>query len=588
MRIKRSLVRSLARRRPRRAGSTTPASQGLLDRWLGLDSNTASESTTNRWAFVLPAFATHACIGAPYAWSLMTGPLTREYGFVTSSAADWTFEEATFPIMIIFFLQGAAAAAGAKWQIRVGARKSIALAGACWGGGLMLGALGIHLHSLPLLYVGYGFFGGIGVGIGYTPPVQALIQWFPDRKGLASGMCIAGFGSGAIIFAPTMTKLMSYFSKPPTFLGTRDEVATRTVEGKMLLESGDTEVVYANLADIKTLSAPWSDTLQEGVYLVGSGSTGAAESLGTIGVIYFSVMSMSSLIIKKPHPNYIPEGYTPPDTSSQLSKNVTVDMAMRTPQFWTLYGVFACIATGGMGLFSVAKPMMTEVFSSTLPLIVTASFASSYLLLMSAGNLGGRLFWATVSDKIGRRMTFNIFTLSSVPLYAMCPYIVASAVTNQSTASLYLFCGTTFCAITMMGGNYAIMPAYEADLFGSKYVGAIHGRMMLASSTAAIFGPQIILTLRGRSEKAAMADLLSKVDADAFQAHFGAPLSHSDQLIQAKTLTINKIMEILPGVSDPSPFIYDSTMYTMASFMAMAAVGNALVRPVNPKFFEKI
>jgi len=593
MRIKRSVVRSLVRRRPRRVGYTAMASQGLLDRWLGLDSNTASETTTNRWAYVLPAFATHACIGAPYAWSLMTGPLTKEYGFVTSAAADWTFEQATWPLAIVFTLQGLAAAVGAKWQIRVGGRKSIAVAGVCWGGGLMMGALGVHLHSLPILYIGYGFFGGIGVGLGYTPPVQALIQWFPDRKGLASGMCIAGFGSGALMFAPAMTRLMSYLSSAPTYLGTREEVATRTVEGKIFLDgpSGDQEVVYANMADIQTLSAPWSDTLQEGFYLVGSGSTGAAEALGTMGVVYFSVMTLSSLIIQRPHPNYIPAGYTPPKPSSDdaaLSRNVSVDSAMRTPQFYTLFGMFACIATGGMGLFSVAKPMMTEVFSSTLPLVVTAGFASSYLLLMSSGNLGGRLFWATVSDKIGRRTTFGIFTLSSVPLYAMCPYLVSSVVTNQSAATLYLFCGTTFCAITMMGGTYAIMPAFEADLFGSKYVGAIHGRMMLASSTAAIFGPQIILTLRGRSEKAAMADLLSKADPDAFLSHFGAPISQSDELIRAKTVTISKMMEILPGVADPTPFLYDSTMYTMAGFMAMAAVGNAVIRPVNPKFFEKI
>jgi len=594
MRIKRSALRSLARRRPRRAGSSTPVSQGLLDRWLGLDSNTASESTTNRWAFVLPAFASHACIGAPYAWSLMTGPLTKEYGFVTSAAGDWTLNEATFPLMIIFALQGAAAAAGAKWQIRVGGRKSIAVAGACWGGGLMAGALGIHLHSLPLLYIGYGFFGGLGVGLGYTPPVQALIQWFPDRKGLASGMCIAGFGSGALLFAPAVTKLMSYYSTAPTFIGTKDEVATRTVDGKIFLDgpSGEQEVVYANMADIKTLSATWSETLQEGFYLVGSGSTGAAESLGTMGVVYFSVMSISSLILQRPHPNYIPAGYTPPapsdGASSQLSSNVRVDTAMKTPQFWSLFGVFACIATGGMGLFSVAKPMMTEVFSSTLPLVVTAGFASSYLMLMSAGNLGGRICWATISDKIGRKTTFNIFTFSSVPLYAICPYLVSSVVGNQSAATLYLFCGTTFCAITMMGGTYAIMPAYEADLFGSKYVGAIHGRMMLASSVAAIVGPQIILTLRGRSESAAITDLISKVDADAFQAHFGAPLSQVDELIHAKTVTINKLMEILPGIADPTPFLYDSTMYTMAGFMGMAAIANSTIRPVNPKFFEKI
>lgn len=131
---------------------------------------------------VIPAFATHMCIGSPWGWSVMSGPLSRELGVAASSALDWSFSETTLPLSITFAMQGITAALGGKWQMKVGPRKAMFVAGLCFGGGLMLGGLGVALHSLPLLYAGYGLLGGTGVGLGYTPPVQALIQWFPDRK----------------------------------------------------------------------------------------------------------------------------------------------------------------------------------------------------------------------------------------------------------------------------------------------------------------------------------------------------------------------------------------------------------------------
>ena len=198
----------------------------------------------NRWKMAIPAFTTHLCIGSPYAWSAMSEPLSREFGFVCASASDWSLSEATIPLSIVFALQGISAAASGKWQMRVGPRVAMGVAAACFGCGLMVGAAGIHYHSLPMLYVGYGILGGSGVGIGYTPPLQALLEWFPDKKGLASGLCVAGFGSAALLFAPVSSWLMESFATLPTFVGGQDAVSPVVSDGKMFVElAGDLKEV---------------------------------------------------------------------------------------------------------------------------------------------------------------------------------------------------------------------------------------------------------------------------------------------------------------------------------------------------------
>ncbi|RYG65938.1 MFS transporter [archaeon] len=187
------------------------SSKSLLDRWFGLKSNIADTANLPpRWTMLVPAFMNHLCIGSPYAWSMMADELTRELGFVVSSAQDWTLMQAALPLSLVFIFQGLAAAYFGKWQIKVGVRKSLFAAASCFGGGLLVGSAGIYMHSLPLLYLGYGVLAGTGIGLGYTPPVQALMQWFPDKKGIASGITIAGFGSGALLFTQCIKELCRY------------------------------------------------------------------------------------------------------------------------------------------------------------------------------------------------------------------------------------------------------------------------------------------------------------------------------------------------------------------------------------------
>jgi MFS family permease len=512
-------------------------SKGIVERLWGKESNVASPNFKSRWAMIVPALMTHVCIGnycyfisscnyllnrftgSPYAWSLMADVITREYGFVAPAAADWTLMQSSLALSIVFAFHGISASMLGKWQLKVGPRKSMACAALAFGGALSLGSLGIYLHNLPLIYLGYGALGGIGVGLGYTPPVQSLLQWFPDKKGIASGIAIAGFGSGALLFTPAVQYLTKKFAKMPEYLGSAEDFMTKTIDGKFFADVDGVmvEVVQAGASELSKI--PYS-SLQEGLYVVGSGSTGAMEALGTIGAAYFLSMFASSLLMKDPHPSFtssiVSTTSGPSGTAVVPLRDFSVEEATRTKQFALMGATFFCLATGGMGMLSVAKPMMSEVFSAALPAVVTSAFATQFILMLAAGNLGGRLGWAAISDAIGRRKTFMIFTLGSIPVYFSLPYLVEGVVSTGSALPLYLFCAGTAAAVSGMGGAFALFPAYEADLFGTKNIAAIHGRLLLFSSTAGLVGPYMLLKMRSIAEKAAIDDLLSKVSNPVF------------------------------------------------------------------------
>ena len=403
--------------------------------------------------------------------------------------------------------------------MKVGARKALAIAATSFGGGLVLGAAGIHYHCLPLLYCGYGLLGGAGIGISYTPPIQTLFNWFPDKKGLASGLTVAGFGSGALVFTPMVQKLTKFYSTLPEYLGPADKFVTSVVDGKLMADVNGkfVEVIQAGSAELAKI--PYE--LSEGLYVVGTGSTGAAEALATMGLGYFSIMMASSLVLKSPHPEVVATLPQPvvvdakPEPTNELAPkvvhNISVDNAMKTPQFYLLGATFCGLSAGGMGLFSVAKPMMSEVFAASMPVLVTSAFAGSFVLMLSSGNLGGRIGWAAISDRMGPRKTFLAFTLASIPLYLAIPTVVENVVMTKEALPLYGFCAGTTLAVSMMGGGFSVMPAYEADLFGAKYVGAIHGRMLLFMSAASIGGPMMLLKLRSIAEQDAVRKLMENV-----------------------------------------------------------------------------
>lgn len=511
----------------------------------------------------------------------------REYGFVASSAMDWTLAQASFPLSIVLFMLGASAASLGSMQLKYGTRATLLASSVLFGGGMLLGSLGIATHQLWLLYLGYGFLAGMATGVSYTPPIQALIEWFPERKGFASGIAVAGFGSGAIIFTKVFQYLSKTFQVSPEYAGAYGAVQTVTQNGRLFVDQagGLREVVLATAGDL----SKFPNTLAEGFYYVGTGNTGAAAALALYGGVSSLIMICCAFLIKKPAPGYLPKGYTPPTTTGTTvsTLNVHVDKVMKTPQYWLLASSVYMLGTGAVGFFSVAKPMMSEIFGNALPKIVNASFAATFVLCLSAGNLFGRIVWALVSDKIGRRATFFIFTLGGIPIYFFLPTLISSAVAHSSLVSLYGFIGCSMIAISFMGGAYSVLPAYEADLYGPKYVGPIHGRFLLSSSAASLTGPPLLFYLRKKSEMSAINDLISKMTPEKFKEVFGVDLSKANELIEAKTITINKLMKEMPeGVQNPSPYLYDSTLYTMAGLMTIAAVSHYMVKPVNKKYFS--
>ncbi len=530
----------------------------------------------NRWRVPPASIAIHLCIGSVYAWSLFNPALTREFGVLTPAASDWSLTSVVWIFSVAILFLGLSAAFGGKWLEKVGPRFVGVVAGFCWGGGFLIGSLGIASHQLWLIYLGYGVIGGIGLGLGYVSPVSTLLRWFPDRRGMATGMAIMGFGGGAMVGKVLIDKLLTTFQKAPDFLGAEGAVALITEGGKRFADTanGTVEVIVATAAQ----AAPFGG--EAGVYVVGTGDTGAAATFVTLGVIYFVVMQIASFQYRVPAKNWKPAGWEPkPTTSGMVSQNhVHIDQALKTPQFWLLWIVLCFNVTAGIGVIGVAKTMMDEIFGN-LP-IVTAAFASTYVFMISVFNMLGRFFWASASDFVGRKNTYHIFFVLGTALYLSVPFFASMG----GTPALIGFYVATMVIFTMYGGGFATIPAYLADVFGTFHVGGIHGRLLTAWSTAGVLGPLAITTLRKMSKENAIADLAAKVDPATFSEKFGAPVSQLNDLMAANTVTIANLLEIAPaGTIDPTSTLYNTTMYCMAALLVIAFFANLLVRPVHEK-----
>jgi MFS family permease len=388
----------------------------------------------NRWLIPPCALATHLCIGQAYALSVFNLPLSRELGISKSIAGDWRLTQLGWIFTIAIFVLGTSAALFGKWVQSEGPRKSGFVAALCWGAGFMVGALGIKLHQLWLVYLGYGVLGGCGLGIGYITPVSTLIAWFPDRRGMSTGMAIMGFGGGALIASPLSIALMKHFGTPT--------------------------------------------------------STGVAATWVVLGIIYFVYMMGGAFGYRVPAPGWKPAGWTEPAASTNASAmitryNVTPSEALRTPQFWLMWIVLCFNVTAGIGVLGQASAMIQEVFRGT----ITAGAAAGFVGLLSLFNMGGRFFWASLSDRIGRKATYAIFFTLGTALYALVPL-------TGKLSSVVLFVSAFCIILTMYGGGFATIPAYLADVFGTKYVSAVHGRLLTAWSVAGVLGPVLVNYIR--------------------------------------------------------------------------------------------
>ena len=564
----------------------------------------------NRWRIPPVSIAMHLCIGSVYSWSIFNPALTKEVGVVASAADDWSISSVVWIFSVAIVFLGLTAAVGGKWLESVGPRCVGVAAAFLWGGGFIVGGVGIHYHLLWLLYLGYGVLGGCGLGLGYVSPVSMLIRWFPYRRGMATGMAIMGFGGGAIIGAPLKEFLLKAFYEAPQYLGAANAVPLITKQGRQFAEASGqlVEVVVVSAADAAGMITPEL----EGVYVAGAGGTGAAETFFTLGAAYFLIMLISSFLYRVPGEGWEParrqtrqERPTsiPGETRTRLleqlraspsrivrrrlqitKEDVHVSEAQKTPQFFLLWIVLCFNVTAGIGVISVSKTMLTDIFGSTLPHIVTPAFAASYVLMISVFNMGGRFLWASISDYLGRKNTYYCFFALGALLYLSIPFAANAVGANPAVVWLVMFYGATMIVFTMYGGGFATIPAYLADVFGTMHVGAIHGRLLIAWSVAGVLGPFAITYLRDFSVKRSINDLITTVDPAAFEAKFGAPLSSLEELIAANTVTIGKLLEIAPpGTPDPTPNLYNITMYVMAALLVVAFFANMMVRPVAEK-----
>lgn len=539
----------------------------------------------NRWRVPPASMGIHLCIGSVYAWSIYNPALTKVVGVAASSADDWTLGAVVWIFTVSILVLGLAAAFAGKWLEEVGPRTVGIVAASCWGGGYLVGSLGIWTHQLWLVYLGYGVIGGAGLGLGYVSPVSTLIRWFPDRRGMATGMAIMGFGGGAMLATPLKEYFLAKFYRAPDYLGPVADMELVTEAGRRFVEIGGEmkEVVVVGAGEVANMIVPGDP----GVYLVGTGSVGAAGTFLVMGLIYFAVMIAAALSYRLPAKDWKPEGWTPPSAEAAAKKmmtqeNVHIDQALKTPQFWQLWIVLCFNVTAGIGVIGVAKTMVVEIFGTTLPNIVDGAFAAAYVLMISVFNMIGRLLWAGSSDFIGRKNTYWIFFVGGILLYLSVPYTAQQVSVNPAVFWLVFFYAATMIIFTFYGGGFATIPAYLADIFGTHHVGGIHGRLLTAWSAAGIFGPLAITTLRQHSLSDAIHEMAAKISPEKFAETFGAGIGQLDLLIEKKTVTLAKLLEIAPpGTIDPTPGLYNSTMYLMAFLLLLALISNALMKPVH-------
>lgn len=448
--------------------STSDARQdGANGRDLGLFSKerTIAKPGFNRWLVPPAALAIHLCIGMAYGFSVFWLPMTKilagsdasaetcsNLGLIaelTTTQCNWSVPMVSLVFTLFIAMLGISAAIWGGWLEHAGPRKAGFIAALCWGGGMVVGGIGVAMHQLWLVWLGCGILGGIGQGLGYITPVSTLIKWFPDRRGMATGFAIMGYGGGALVGAPLAVWLMARFSV--------------------------------------------------------NGGTGVASTMMVMGVVYVLVMSAGAFGFRVAPEGWRPTGWTPTagDKGAKLvtQRHVHLDKAWKTPQFWLLWGVLCLNVTAGIGVIAMASPMLQEVFGGRLLGLAggvdlsieqkagVAAAAAGLVGLISLFNSLGRIFWASMCDFIGRKGTYFIFFVLGIALYCLMP-------TLGHLGYAGLFVATVCVILTMYGGGFATIPAYLADVFGTQMVGAIHGRLLTAWSVAGIVGPVLIANLR--------------------------------------------------------------------------------------------
>jgi MFS family permease len=439
----------------------------------------------------VPDVLTRARTVAPPGWSRwLVPPAALSIHLAIGQAYAWSVfkpplesslglsgTQSALPFQLAIVMLGLSAAFGGTLVERNGPRWAMCVSALCFSSGFLISALGAATRQYWLIVLGYGLVGGIGLGIGYISPVSTLIKWFPDRPGLATGIAIMGFGGGALIASPWSTELLSSF---------------------------------------------------------GAGSSGIAQTFLVMGLVYAVFMTFGVLLIRVPADDWRPAGWNPSAEAGRplvTTGLVSARNALRTPQFWCVWVVLCMNVTAGIGILEKAAPMITDFFADTST-PVTATAAAGFVGLLSLGNMLGRLGWSATSDLVGRKNMYRLYLGAGALLYLLI------ALLGDESKPLFIVAAAVI--LSFYGGGFSTVPAYLKDLFGTYQVGAIHGRLLTAWSTAGVLGP----------------------------------------------LIVNAIADHEKSAGRTGPDLYSTSFIIMMVLLVIGFVANELVRPVDPRHHD--
>jgi len=362
----------------------------------------------NRWLIAVAAVIMQICLGAVYGWSVFVKPII--------AVEHWTLTQVSLTFTLAVAMLGVGTVIGGLWMDRSGPRIVAATGGVLYGIGYLIASYAITQHSLAILYLGYGVFSGLGMGMAYITPVATLAKWFPDRRGLMTGVAVCGYGAGALVMSPIAARLILSKGIPFTFV--------------------------------------------------------------SLAVVYLVLVVLAAQWYVNPPQGWRPKGWEPNTAVSKAAttSEFTVSQAMGTWQFWLLWFMLFLNVSAGIMIISQASPMAQQLVG------LSAVQAAGIVGVISIFNAVGRVFWAWVSDFIGRATVYFLLFAIQVVVFFVLP----------SAHSVTLF--TTLVAIVGLcyGGGFGTMPSFTADFFGARYMGGIYGWILLAWGAGAIPSPILI------------------------------------------------------------------------------------------------
>ena len=366
---------------------------------------------SKRWLIACAGVVIQLVLGTVYAWSVFVKPVM--------AAHNWTQAEVAVVFMIIIGTIGVSAAFGGILVDKKGPKFAATTGVILYGIGVLLGGVALKIGSIWLLYIGYGVIAGIGNGLAYVVPIATLIRWFPDKRGLITGLAVMGFGLGAF------------------FIG-------KIVPGLIL-------------------------------------NIGVANAFFVLGAVYLVANSLAAMVLRNPPAGWLPDGFTPSASTVSAADSFSWDEAKKTPQWYMIWGMLFLNVSAGMGLISKLSPMAQDVFRVAQGISDPAQLAilgGGVLAMASIFNGLGRLFWAAVSDKIGRKNVFLVMFATQAALYFYLPAVTSTLI--FTVIACYL--------LSCLGGGFAVMPAFAADSFGPTYIGKVYGFVLTAWGAAGVIG----------------------------------------------------------------------------------------------------